>query len=232
MRRSIALCLATALTLGLTLLGAAPAGARSVGVADPSGDVMRSVLTLTVDEGCDFEADECEPEVDGDPFDPEFRRDTTRVGDLVATTFAHHRSSISITSQYLDIRRPRAGQELTWVALTRGANGQRRQVAVAATARRPGGVASIERMSDERAICRGNITRRIDYRANTVRVSFPRWCAGSPRRIKLSGASFRLAFRETDTSLRVEQSYDNPFRDGGRLSSDADLGWTPWLRRG
>ena len=223
MRHSLALTAAGGLLAGICLVTSSPAAARSVSVPDPPGDVM-----VASQEWSDCEYDgECEPE----PTEPV--RSDTPDADVVSSWFKHGARRISATSTYRELERPAEDEFLEWLLVTRGGNGQRRVLQVSADSERPGGVARMSRLSSGAPVCRGHITKRVDYAANTVSVSFPRWCAGRPQRIKLGGFTTRYRWEGQGDSTSFESAYDNPFADGGMPPMDwSDLGWTPWLRRG
>lgn len=146
---------AAALTAALTGLAHSPAGAATLGKADPRGDVHR---------------------VNGD--------DTTAPAarvvnvDLTRVTVAHSSTAVTFTGRYADLR---ANDDIiTFFAEIRTNESVRRMVALTAAPEFRKGQASLFRPDGNGASCPG-LRHTIDYATNVVRVSIPRSCLSQPR---------------------------------------------------
>lgn len=187
-------CVSAAVAVIVTLTFTAPAFAADVTVSDGRGDMW------VIQEGATT-AD---------------RAPRESVGDFVRTTFKHTTSRVVVRSKFVDLAREGRLFRM-WVDL-RDQTGRKFLALVETTPRdRNGHTRLMPGNGGRDIVC--NISHRVDYARNTVRVSFPRSCLSNPR---------TLQFRALSEFSRQNLSFariDNPHNQ--RATSRA---WTQPLR--
>ena len=176
-----------------TLPFTAPALAADVTVSDGRGDMW------VIQEGA----------TTADPAPQE------SVGDFVRTTFRHTATRVVVRSKFVDLTREGRLFRM-WVDM-RDQAGRRVFAKVETTPRDRNGHTQMFGGRGRDIAC--NITHRVDYAQNTVRVSFPRRCLSNPRTLQ-----FR-AFSEFSRQNLGFARIDNPHNE--RATSRA---WTRPLR--
>lgn len=193
-RRSRARLAAVAAALVLPLV-TVPAAAEDVTVVDARGDMVK------VEEG---------------GTDPR-PASLAAFGDVVSTTFRHTERRVVVRTELVALRRT-GRRFVAWVEVQ---NGARRTwfVGVEATRRdRDGHTIFITgRGRDQRCALR----HRVNYADDVVKVSVPRRCLQTPRKVR-----FRLL------TEHVRRSWRYAWLDNGLAVSMDDRHWTPWLTRG
>lgn len=203
----LAACLTTA-ALGLSL-GGAPAHAESRTVTDPAGDVRSFSLS---------EDDEWEET-------PEDEASDTPDGDIVSATYLHTQRRMALSISYADL--PRSDAFRTWTFHLQGRNGQQR-ILQAYTGMGSGLPIEMNRLSNGRRVCRGEIKRHIFYGAKRMDISFPRYCLGAPLAFRVAHVGVRLEFDDRTEDARVY--YDDAQRAGGSVDQ-VFTRFSPWVRR-
>jgi hypothetical protein len=185
----------------LVLVTSAPAIAETVSITDRRGDVLEGRV--------------------GEPGGYARQADV-REGDVVRTTFRHGPRNIVVTSWFraLDFVGARHGYFLRLQTARR----VYREVDVEAQRGMWRGRLTVTDARGHRVACRA--TRRIDYRANTVRVVVPRSCLGRPKLVRGTAANAWTRPDPTDASAPDILSLDNPHN----TAADANT-WTRWLKR-
>lgn len=186
---------AAAAALAFVPLLAAPAHAASLVLHDATGDMW------VIEEGS----------TDPDPAPG------ATVGDFVRTTLSHREHRVAVASTFVDLK-PTVRSFRLWVEM-RGPRGRVTYLRVQATRRNPAGTT---RMFTNRVLdvaC--HIRHRIDYDANTVRVSFPRRCLGSP-----SSLQFRVSSERSLRNIHFAH-LDNPHNEQAGNTT-----WTARVQRG
>ena len=142
--------------------------------------------------------------------------------DLVRTTVKHSAGKVTVTSGYVDLKKTtnRFGLDVRF----RTNKGLKREVVVETLSRATwGGSHHLSKPNGDPVPCKG-LTHAIDYTANTVTVSVPRACLGTPRWVQAS--IYALGFEDT-TAADGSVYYDN-----GHSTSSKTPGWTAKIRRG
>lgn len=185
-------------TVALALAGvmtAVPAAAQQVTEHDGRGDMIR------VDEG-------------GSNPQPAPGAD---VGDVVRTSFRHGAGRVVVRVHLAALER--TGRRLTvWVDV-QDRPGHTWFVGVQATRRDRSGRTIVIDGRGRDVPC--TPSHRIDYAADTVRVSVPRGCLGSPARLR-----FRVL------TEHVRNSWTYAWLDNGLAPTMDDRRWTEWLAAG
>lgn len=186
----------------LSLLVAAPAMADQAYVRDRTGDVLQG--RVNEDGGYGYQSDITE-------------------GDVIATQFLHNPRSVIVTSRFR--RLDAVGNYHGYYLRLQSGRGTYREVDVEAFPGRWSGRVTVTNHAGERVRCQ--VTHRIDYARNTVRVSVPRACLGRPTYVRGTAAN---AWTRPDTSDRTQPDLvmlDNPHNTSHLANT-----WTRWIKRG
>ena len=122
------------------------------------------------------------------------------IGDFVRTTFRHTDRRVAVRSKFVELAREGRRFRM-WVDL-RDQAGRRVFALVETTRRDRNGRTRMFTGSGRDIAC--NISHRVDYAQNTVRVSFPRRCLNNPRTLQ-----FRTMSEFSRQNLRFAR-VDNP----------------------
>jgi len=178
-------------TIGAT---AGASAAREVVLHDPAGDVWRM----------------------GFSGDTQEQAPRTRAGDVRRTVFRHRRANVVIRQRYADLRRI-GDYTLYTVRIQNGSRTRYREVQVEAGPRSWRGTVRVFNRRGSRVEC--DATHRIDYLQNTLVVTVPRTCLGTPAAVRVTASGF-WADRSQGSFL-----VDNPHNERPGAGS-----WTRWLR--
>lgn len=183
---------------------AAAASAASTTVSDPQGDVWESTY-------------------DADTQTETFTKaDSVTNVDLVSSTVSHGARRVNVKMQYTDLKK--TGATYYSIVYLRFDNGPQRVAAIDTSAGWGGKHVLFKngKNSNGPVACSG-FTHAIDYQANTVTMSIPRGCLGTPRWIESSV----LASGSLDDGTTTHYYLDN-----GATAGHAYLKWGKRLRRG
>jgi hypothetical protein len=191
-RRALAGLVAVAVVPALTV----PAHAASTAVEDARGDMW----TLNQD-----------PESDA-AFD---KAPGAREGDFVRTSYTHTDRRVVVTAKFRDLAK--VGGQLYYSTRMRDQDGKKHIVNVIATRANRAGRATLTTYGGDRVDC--NVVHRIDYAENKIRVSLPRTCVDTPRRLEFTSAIYR--------AVGGTWYLDNPHNERA-----VPRGWTSGVRAG
>lgn len=165
-----------------------------------------------------------------DSFDPESGQSTyTAAGsvanvDVLATRVRHTSTRIVLVTSYDEL--VRSGPDFAVADRLRFNAGPRVTLFMDASGRRSGAVLMTNDRTMREVDCRG-LRHEVDYDANTVTMSFPRSCVGSPRTVEVSSVAYGAD--QQDTPDREDDLYylDNAHNTGHGLN-----GWFGPVRTG
>lgn len=172
-RRALVAVATLAVVPASLALASAPASAASLKVVDATGDVK------TFDE---------DPESDTFWKAAPEQRD----GDVKNVVFTHAAKRVTITARFVELEP--TGQ-FALAARLRDQNGKKHQLLVESTRRNRDGRAELAKYNSEETIA-CNVTHKIDFERNLVRVGFPRTCIGNPRTLEFTAANYRQVNRK------------------------------------
>jgi hypothetical protein len=134
--------------------------------------------------------------------------------DVTRTRLVHGATRVAIRVGYVDLKK---GGDVQAINITMATNEVRRNLQLVAYPRHWSGETEMYDGKWRDVGCRG-VRHTIDYRANFMKVSFPRKCAGNPRWVK-----FRVvAFAQDDGFFADDALSDRPIRS----QDDNDLRWS------
>ncbi len=145
------------------------------------------------------------------------RAPAARIGDFVRSTFSHANTRVVVRSRFVELK-PTGKLFRMWTHLQAG-NGKQWFAKVEMTPRNRSGSTRIFTGTGTDIAC--NLSHRVNYRQNTMRLTIPRRCLNTPRTLRfgqLSEYSKRsLRFVRLDNALARQVSRPT---------------WTGWVRRG
>lgn len=194
------------LTGALTLSPGIASGASHTH-RDAVGDVVRYTVAVNSED---------EPTETVDP--------SVREGDVTSTTFSHQPRRVVATMRYRELTRR---VDMLHGFAFRTNKKVLREVTVTASAKTPRGRHRIENRKTRKVRCRG-LQHRIDYAANTVRVSVPRACLERPSWIQGGAASIRVDASRLDSAEIIDLFGD----DAHSPKMRDNVAFGPRLRRG
>ena len=178
------------------VLTAAPAHADSLSVVDATGDVWT-------------------PNMDQSSDKMYLKVPQVREADFVRTTYTHTDRRVMVTAKFREL--DEVGGMLYFATRMRDQDGRKHVVNVIAGRKNRAGRAELTTYGDEAVDC--EVTHRIYYGKDKIRVGFPRTCIDSPQRLEFTSAVLRKA---TGRLL-----FDNPHHQGPN-----PRGWTSAVRAG
>lgn len=135
-------------------------------------------------------------------------------GDFIRSTFRLTAKRVTVVSKFVDVAKV---GKYDFSMRMRDQNTKKHIVDVRATPRNRAGSATLSTYSGSPVDC--TVSHKIDYDRNTVRVSFPAKCIGTPRYLQFTA----LDFIEGKTTFWI----DNPHHEKA-----IPRGWTTRVRRG
>lgn len=180
----------------LPVLAAAPAHAASLAVVDATGDVW----TPNTDPDSDKMYEKV-PEV--------------READFVRTTYAHTDRRVVVTAKFREL--DKVGGMLYFATRMRDEDGKKHVVNVIARRSNRAGRVELTTYNDTKVDC--DVTHRIYYGKDKIRIGFPRTCIDSPNKLEFTSAVWRV--------VGGRYLFDNPHNEGPN-----PRGWTSAVRAG
>ena len=140
-----------------------------------------------------------------------------RIGDFVRSTFRHTSARVLVKSKFVELERT-GRRFIMWTNL-QARSGKRWFAGVETTPRDRNGRTLLFTGAGTDIAC--NLRHRVNYRLNTVRLSIPRRCLGTPRTLRFGQLS-----EFSERNLRFARVDDPLSRQVNRVT------WTDWVRRG
>jgi hypothetical protein len=187
---------------------AAAASAASTTVKDGAGDVWENTYDAATD---------------GDVWTPTESAYNT---DVVSTVIKHNLNRVSIKMTYNDLQK-QPDVSISALVNMRFDQGARRFAFVDASPGSWGGSSQVFKNNAKTGpapVACGGLTHAVDYVANTVTMSIPRTCLGSPRWIEANVLSRSTGDLDADVQRNL---FDN-----GQSAGHGAGGWSARLRRG